>query len=305
MEPALEQHLKTLVSENRVVLFMKGNRRMPQCGFSATVVGILDGLIDEYETVDVLKSPDIRQGIKEFSEWPTLPQLYVDGEFLGGCDIIREMAGSGDLHKALGIQLEDVEPPNMEVTEPARAALAQATADLDGEWLRFKVPANYRYELTLGPRMFGDVEVEANGITILLDRASAQRAEGTVIDYEKNTMGEGFRIENPNEPPKVKQISAQQLRERLDGGDVTLFDVRTQQERETAVIESALWLDEAGKAQLASLDKSSPIVFHCHHGARSQQAAEQALAQGFTDVMNLQGGIDAWSTQVDGSVPRY
>jgi len=305
MEPALEQRLNSLVSENRVVLFMKGNRRMPQCGFSATVVGILDGLVDDYETVDVLANPDIRQGIKEFSEWPTLPQLYVDGEFLGGCDIVREMAGNGDLHKALGIELKDVAPPSLEITEPARQALAQATGDLDGEFLRFKVPANYRYELTLGPRMFGDVEVVANGVTILLDRASAERAEGTVIDYEKSSMGEGFRIENPNEPAKVQQISAPQLKERMDTGAVTVFDVRTEEERQTALIDGAVWLDEAGQAQLAGLDKSSPIAFHCHHGGRSQQAAQQALAQGYTDVMNLQGGIDAWSTQVDESVPRY
>ena len=98
MEPTLKAELDALVTSNKVVLFMKGNRRMPRCGFSATVVGILDGLTDHYETVDVLANPAIREGIKEYSDWPTLPQLYIDGEFQGGCDIVREMAASGDLH---------------------------------------------------------------------------------------------------------------------------------------------------------------------------------------------------------------
>ena len=89
--------LTDLVKKNKVVLFMKGNRHFPQCGFSAQVVGILDKLIKGYETVNVLKDPAIREGIKELSSWPTIPQLYVDGEFVGGCDIMREMYQSGEL----------------------------------------------------------------------------------------------------------------------------------------------------------------------------------------------------------------
>ena len=83
------EQIESLIRSDRVVLFMKGMREQPQCGFSATVVGILDGLVPEYRTVDVLAAPEIRDGIKEFSNWPTIPQLYVDGEFLGGCDIVR------------------------------------------------------------------------------------------------------------------------------------------------------------------------------------------------------------------------
>jgi len=103
---ALNESLRTQISEfvasHRVVLFMKGNRQIPQCGFSGQVVGILNKLLPNYETVDVLESPELRDGIKEFSQWPTIPQLYVDGQFIGGCDIVRDMNASGELQKIMG-----------------------------------------------------------------------------------------------------------------------------------------------------------------------------------------------------------
>jgi len=86
---------------------MKGNRRQPQCGFSATVVGILDDLVPDYTTVDVLSNPAIRDGIKAYSSWPTIPQLYVGGEFVGGCDIVRELYGTGELHEKLGVPMPE------------------------------------------------------------------------------------------------------------------------------------------------------------------------------------------------------
>jgi monothiol glutaredoxin len=85
------------VAANDVLLFMKGTPVAPQCGFSAAVVHILSELGVKFKAVDVLKDPEIRQGIKEFSNWPTIPQLYVKGEFVGGCDIIKEMFESGEL----------------------------------------------------------------------------------------------------------------------------------------------------------------------------------------------------------------
>ena len=93
--------LESIIGSDRVVLFMKGDRSVPQCGFSATVVQILDTMVPDYTTVDVLSAPDVRDGIKEFSSWPTIPQLYVGGEFIGGCDIIREMYQAGELQQKL------------------------------------------------------------------------------------------------------------------------------------------------------------------------------------------------------------
>lgn len=103
----LRKQISELVTQNRIVLFMKGTRRMPQCGFSAHVVKILNELQPSYETVDALRSPEIRDGIKAFSQWPTIPQLYVDGQFIGGCDIVREMHASGELQKLIGVKVSD------------------------------------------------------------------------------------------------------------------------------------------------------------------------------------------------------
>ena len=90
-----------LVTTNNVVLFMKGTPLFPQCGFSSKAISILDHLGVEYATVDVLQDMEIRQGIKEYSDWPTIPQLYVKGEFLGGSDIMMEMYEAGELQDAL------------------------------------------------------------------------------------------------------------------------------------------------------------------------------------------------------------
>jgi monothiol glutaredoxin len=89
------------IASDRVVLFMKGTREFPQCGFSARVVQMLDRLVPSYTSVDVLADPAIRQGIKEYSSWPTIPQLYVAGELIGGCDIVTEMFQSGELQSLL------------------------------------------------------------------------------------------------------------------------------------------------------------------------------------------------------------
>ena len=91
-----------IVGKNDIVLFMKGTALFPQCGFSSRAVAILDRLGAKYETVDVLQDPEIRAGIKEYSDWPTIPQLYVKSEFVGGSDIMMEMFESGELKELLG-----------------------------------------------------------------------------------------------------------------------------------------------------------------------------------------------------------
>lgn len=97
-----KEAIRKQVSENPVVLYMKGTPDAPMCGFSAAAIQILEACgVDEVATVNVLDDPDIRQGIKEFSSWPTIPQLYVRGDFVGGADIMREMFQSGELQKLL------------------------------------------------------------------------------------------------------------------------------------------------------------------------------------------------------------
>jgi monothiol glutaredoxin len=100
-EPAVFENLRATISANPVVLFMKGVAEQPQCGFSNQVVQILDHLGVEFHDVNVLADPAVREGVKQFSNWPTIPQLYVQGEFIGGCDIIREMFQTGELQELL------------------------------------------------------------------------------------------------------------------------------------------------------------------------------------------------------------
>ena len=100
----VKQRIAELVGSNDVVLFMKGTPLFPQCGFSSRSVAILDRLGVKFESVDVLQDPELRQGIKEYSDWPTVPQLYVRGEFVGGSDIMMEMFESGELQQLLGAE---------------------------------------------------------------------------------------------------------------------------------------------------------------------------------------------------------
>ncbi len=109
IQQALEQ-IKQEVESNDVVLFMKGTPSFPQCGFSGQVAKILGHLEVPYKDVNVLADPGVREGIKQFSNWPTIPQLYIKGEFVGGCDIVREMFQSGELvgaFKAAGVKVKD------------------------------------------------------------------------------------------------------------------------------------------------------------------------------------------------------
>ena len=102
MDNPVFERIRSEVESNDVVLFMKGTPVFPQCGFSAAVVQVLSHLAVKFKGIDVLQDPGLRQGVKEFSNWPTIPQLYVKGEFVGGCDIVREMAESGELETFMG-----------------------------------------------------------------------------------------------------------------------------------------------------------------------------------------------------------
>lgn len=100
-ETAVHEAIKKTISENDVVLFMKGTAKFPQCGFSAQVAQILNHLGVPYKDINVLEDQDLREGIKSFANWPTIPQLYIKGEFVGGCDIVREMFQAGELQQFL------------------------------------------------------------------------------------------------------------------------------------------------------------------------------------------------------------
>jgi len=302
---SVEERIQSTIASAPVVLFMKGTRELPQCGFSAQVIQVLDSLGADYTTVNVLSDPEVRDGIKAYSKWPTIPQLYVQGEFVGGCDIVRELYASGELEKEMGVSEKPVPVPRVRISERAAQAFREAIEN-DDEYVRLEVSGQYEHGLSIGAKQPGDIEVPAGPLTILVGRSSAPRAEGVSIDYIDTPSGPAFKIENPNEPPHVRSLSAEELKTKLDAGEkLELIDVRTPEEREIASIEGARLLDDALLSELSGIDRDTTLVFHCHHGSRSQRAAEQFVAQGFRSVYNLTGGIDAWSLDVDPDVPRY
>lgn len=305
LSDALRSELQRLIDGHDVVLFMKGSRRAPSCGFSARVVAVLDEHVPTYHTVDVLADAALRDGIKEFSSWPTIPQLYVKGKFVGGADIVAEMQSTGELAAVLGVRNEPPTVPTVTLSPAAVEAFRGALADADGEVLHLSVSAGFEYELFVGPPERGDLVTSSGGITLHVDPASARRADGLRIDFRAGEGG-GFAMENPNEPPRVRPLSATELAQWMaQKKDFVLVDVRTRAERDRARIEGSILLDDEGEARLAALPKDTTLVFQCHHGIRSRAAAEQALLRGFTRLFNLTGGIEAWSRDVDPKVPLY
>jgi len=307
IDTATRDRIGRLIQENDVLLFMKGDRQQPQCGFSATVVQILDSLVPDYATFDVLSDHEVREGVKAYSSWPTIPQLYVKGEFVGGCDIIQEMAASGELFDALGVEPPSSKPPTLHVTDAAAEALraAQAQHGDGGRLLHLVIDGGFQTGLTVSPRAPLDVEVESNGVRLLMDPMTAGRAEGLTIDVVEGPEGQGFRIDNPN-APKVNTLTVEGLKAALEAGEpFELLDVRTPEERARASISGSALMTDVEAQRLESLPRDTHIVFHCHHGGRSRAAAEHFANLGFTRVKNVLGGIEAWAVEIDPEVPRY
>jgi monothiol glutaredoxin len=304
MDPAVREQIQNTIGSSNVVLFMKGTPQSPQCGFSATVAGILDGLLPSYTAVNVLADPKIREGIKEFSDWPTIPQLYVKGEFVGGCDIIKEMHESGQLEEVLGLPPAEIAVPKVTVTAAAAAALKSALGE-PSEVVRLEISARFEHGLSVGTKQDKDIAIADAPIPLVLDRGSAKRANGVTIDFVDSPNGQAFKIDNPNEPPRVKQISVKDLKVKLDAGPIQLFDVRSSKERELAHLPASRLLDRATQDHIMQLPKDTPLHFICHTGNRSDQAGQFFIAQGFKHVYNVMGGIDAWSRDIDPDVPRY
>jgi monothiol glutaredoxin len=306
LDPALRARIESLLQDNRVVLFMKGVPAAPQCGFSAKAVAALDALGVDYAHVNVLADGEIREGIKVYGDWPTIPQLYIDGELVGGSDIIAQMVNSGELHAALGLPAPDRTPPSITITPAALAMIRQAIADAGGEVaLQVDVDRNFRTRLNLVPADAEAVAAEVEGVRVQFDLAGARRAEGLRIDFADDVRGKGLVIENPNAPPPVVESTPAEVDAKVRAGEMTLVDVRPPEERAIASVGVPFETFDQGRAALEALPRDTPIAFLCHAGGRSGRAAEEFRQLGFRNVHNVAGGITAWADTVDGSIPRY
>ncbi len=220
--PANER-IQQMLSQSPVFLFMKGTPEAPQCGFSYRVVEVLNAWKVPFSSFNVLSDESIRNGVKEFANWPTIPQLYVNQEFVGGCDIVEEMSGNGEL----------------------------------GELFQEAYP---------------DQSFEA-----------------------------------PPPPAQVQNIHPEDAAKMLENDpELFLLDVRPENERQLAAVGRSRMIDQALAEEIINTwDPERPLVFICHIGQRSLQAAEFFTQKGFRQVYNVTGGVDAWSLTVDSSLPRY
>lgn len=286
---------------------MKGQPQMPQCGFSAKAVGALDAIGVDYAHVNVLADQEIREGIKVYGDWPTIPQLYVDGELIGGSDIIEQMTNSGELANLLGLQAPDRTPPSITITPAAAEMLKNAVADAgEGAALSLGINAQFQPNFQLARFDANAIAAESNGVRVQFDLASARRAEGITIDWVDDIRGKGLAIDNPNAPKPVQAISPAEADANVRAGEVILVDVRPADERALAsVAVSIRTFDGEGRADLEALPKDTALAFLCRGGGRSQQAAEEFRALGFTRVYNVTGGINAWADEVDGTITKY
>jgi len=305
LDPTTRERIETLLKDHRVVLFMKGDRQQPMCGFSAAAINTLNELLPKYHTVNVLEDPEIREGIKAYGDWPTIPQLYVEGELVGGADIIRQMYGSGELHALFGASAPDRTPPQITITDAAAEAIRQGTANAQGVALHLEIGPDHGAGFQLAPAGEHDIVAHSNGLDVHFDPASAQRAKGIVIDWVSTVQGEGLSLKFPG-APEIKSLSVQELQQRLAANDITLVDVRPAHGRaQAAPLAQARVLDDEGYENLARLPKDTALAFICHHGISSRAMAERFAAHGFTQLYNVEGGMDAWSREVDPGVKRY
>jgi monothiol glutaredoxin len=305
LSPATRARIEALLADQPVVLFMKGTRHAPQCGFSAAAVDRLDTLLDDYATVDVLADDEIRAGIKAFGNWPTIPQLYIGGELVGGADIVQSMFDSGELHRVLGVAEPDRTPPALSISEAAVEKVRVALADAGDLKLFLVVDGNFQPQFQLREAGANDIVSTAHGLEVRFDVASAQRARGASIDWTRTPHGEGLAIHLPMAPQAIKPLEVQALKQRIEAGDITVIDVRPEADRARAPFAGADVFEPETHTRLVALPKDTPLAFICHHGSSSRNAAEHFREHGFTDLYNVEGGIDAWSREVDASVPRY
>ena len=187
LDEASRSQIDTLIGQHDITLFMKGNRQQPQCGFSSTVVQILDRLIPDYQTVDVLSDPAIRENIKLYSSWPTIPQLYVKGEFIGGCDIIhRARTRHGRARKRSWVSRwpdhRDPGSVTVEIERPrSRGSCVPGALEQQGDpeprCFTSRSTRGYQSQRSAWGPVGGQVliEVESRGVTLLVDRDERQR----------------------------------------------------------------------------------------------------------------------------------
>ena len=298
MNDQTNQRIEKMLDENPVFLFMKGNPQTPMCGFSSNTVKILKDLIGEnYGSFNVLEDPEIREGIKTYGQWPTIPQLYVNKELIGGNDIISEMFNTGELHELLNLKQPDRTPPTIEITDEALKHIKEGLKDMGDHQLFLSVDDEYNTRFSLEMPKGYEIIADVGDLKVYMDIGTAERSNGVEISWVDELQGSGLRIKNPNEPPAVQNLSVAELQDWLatDVANPSIYDVRSADKIAEGTVAHAVRLDKDAIESIESMDKEQPLVFVCQVGQSSMSAAEFFRKKGHTKVFNLTGGYNAWS----------
>ncbi|VAW44106.1 Glutaredoxin-related protein [hydrothermal vent metagenome] len=292
------QRIEQMLDESSVFLFMKGNPQTPMCGFSSNTVKILKDLIgDGFSSFNVLEDPEIREGIKAYGQWPTIPQLYVNKELVGGNDIISEMFNTGELHELLNLTQPDRTAPKISITDDALSHIKEGLKDMGDHQLFLSVDDEFNTRFSLEKPKGYEVIADVGDLKVYMDIGTAKRSDGVEISWVDELQGSGLRIKNPNEPPAVKDLSVAELQDwfATEIENPHVYDVRSVDKVEEGTVDHALRLDKAAIESIESMEKETPLVFVCQVGQSSMSAAEFFRKKGYSKVFNLTGGYNAWN----------
>lgn len=306
MDKQTKDKIEHFISNNQVALFMKGTPQRPECGFSAKVIEALQKFTYDFASINILTDPLIREGIKEYSSWPTIPQLYINKEFVGGCDITLELASSGELAKLLGIKKALI-APNIKIEDSAIKAFKKALEQNNQqESIRISIAANFEHALEFDQANNDDFLIKYDDINLIIDHYSATKADNLSISFHESSTDSGFDFYNPNIPSEVKELTTEELNQwHVNKKPFILIDVRPKAEYDIAKIDFAKRLEDLSIKEQQELSKDIPIVFHCHHGSRSFNTAQKWRLKGFSNIYNLSGGIDDWAKKIDKNINTY
>ena len=296
MNEQTKQSIENLVNNNTCVLFMKGNPQYPQCGFSSNTVKILQELVgDKFSYCNVLEDQNIREGIKEYGNWPTIPQLYINKELIGGNDIVTEMYNTGELQTLLDLPLPVKEPAAISITEKAQENIRKGIQNIGSKVLMLSIDSQYNTRFSIEEAKGYEIISHVEDIKIYMDVGTAKRANGLEIDWVEDLQGAGLVIKNPNEPKKIKQITKQDLMDGIQRGKYpNIYDVRPENMFLAQSIPGSKRLDKEGMQEIESFSKETPLVFVCNVGKTSQETCDFYRKKGYTNINNLIGGVSNW-----------
>ena len=292
------QRIEQMLNENPVFLFMKGTPQTPMCGFSSNTVKILKDLIGEgFASFNVLEDTEIREGIKAYGQWPTIPQLYVNKELIGGNDIISEMFNTGELHELLNLTQPDRTAPTISISDEALNHIKEGLKDMGDHQLFLSVDEEFNTRFSLEKPKGYEIIADVGDLKVYMDIGTAKRSNGVEISWVDELQGSGLRIKNPNEPPAVQDLSIAELQDwfATDVENPRIYDVRSAEKFAEGSVTSAQRLDKQSISEIEALDKDTPLVFVCQVGQSSMSAAEFFRKKGYTKVFNLTGGYNAWN----------